>query len=242
MREQSRNNRTYTNSAKPSEIMESPLFCTKGAIYSRHLSTAGRQKTRKQFKGRRRSSTGRAFWGWGLERAKTAENHYHLDLIDAFYHGRGLLPTYLYPLDGEVLRTENFEALKCGLKSQQSLLTKVNTEQEPATRTNFRVALEIAKRGKPFTDGKMIKECVFPIAEVGGWFPLVLDESTDVSDRVDKSYEVYEELLDNDSIHDTITGENISKEVENAINKKNLRRNEGVVALVSKTIENDGGS
>ncbi|GFY76827.1 uncharacterized protein TNIN_16591 [Trichonephila inaurata madagascariensis] len=59
-----------------------------------------------------------------------------------------------------------------------------------------------------------------------------LDESTDVSNTaqvlifirgVDKSYEVYEELLDVDSIHGTTTEANIFKGVENAINKKNLR-------------------
>lgn len=62
-------------------------------------------------------------------------------------------------------RTETFEALKCGLKSQQSLFTKANTEQEPATRASFRVPLEIGKRGKPFTDGEMIKECLITVAE-----------------------------------------------------------------------------
>ncbi|UYV69078.1 EPM2AIP1 [Cordylochernes scorpioides] len=169
-----------------------------------------------------------------------------------------------------IVRTEKFEALKRGLKSQQSLFTKVKTEQEAATRASFRVALEIAKRGKPFTDGEMIKECIIAVVEEmcpekvnllktvsmsantvarrveniaenissqlfdkNGhveWFSLALDESTDVSDTaqvliyirgVDKSYEVHEELLDMYSIHGTTTG---------------------VVALVSKAVENDGGS
>ncbi|UYV60154.1 EPM2AIP1 [Cordylochernes scorpioides] len=62
-----------------------------------------------------------------------------------------------------IVRTEKFEALKCGLKSQQSLFTKVKTEQEAPTRASFRVALEIAKRGKPFTDGEMIKECIIAV-------------------------------------------------------------------------------
>ncbi|GFS37581.1 proteinral transcription factor ii-i repeat domain-containing protein 2a [Trichonephila inaurata madagascariensis] len=71
-----------------------------------------------------------------------------------------------------------------------------------------------------------------------------LDESTDVSDTaqvlifihgVDKSYEVYEELLDIDSIHGTTTGADIFKGGENAINKKYLRwRN-------LKSITTDGG-
>ncbi|UYV68887.1 EPM2AIP1 [Cordylochernes scorpioides] len=169
-----------------------------------------------------------------------------------------------------IVRTEKFEALKRGLKSQQSLFTKVKTEQEAATRASFRVALEIAKRGKPFTDGEMIKECIIAVVEEmcpekvnllktlsmsantvarrveniaenissqlfdkNGhveWFSLALDESTDVLDTaqvliyirgVDKSYEVHEELLDMYSIHGTTTG---------------------VVALVSKAVENDGGS
>ncbi|UYV67259.1 EPM2AIP1 [Cordylochernes scorpioides] len=64
-----------------------------------------------------------------------------------------------------IVRTEKFEALKRGLKSQQSLFTKVKTEQEAATRASFRVALEIAKRGKPFTDGEMIKECIIAVVE-----------------------------------------------------------------------------
>ncbi|CAL1295258.1 unnamed protein product [Larinioides sclopetarius] len=100
------------------------------------------------------------------------------------------------------------------------------------------------------------------------WFSLALDESTDVSDTaqvliyirgVDKSYEVHEELLDMYSIHGTTTGRDIFKGVEMAINQKNLRwknlkcittdggknmsgKNKGVVALVSKAVENDGGS
>ncbi|UYV83924.1 EPM2AIP1 [Cordylochernes scorpioides] len=207
-----------------------------------------------------------------------------------------------------IVRTEKFEALKRGLKSQQSLFTKVKTKQEAATRASFRVALEIAKRGKPFTDGEMIKECIIAVVEEmcpekvnllktvsmsantvarrvenidenissqlfdkNGhveWFSLALDESTDVSDTaqvliyirgVDKSYEVHEELLDMYSIHGTTTGTDIFKGVEMAINKKNLRwknlkcittdggknmsgKDKGVVALVSKAVENDGGS
>ncbi|GBN07831.1 hypothetical protein AVEN_88595-1 [Araneus ventricosus] len=58
------------------------------------------------------------------------------------------------------------------------------------------------------------------------WFSLALDESTDVLHSaqvllfirgIDKNYEVYEELLDVRSIHDTSTGEDVSKGIENAI-------------------------
>ncbi|GFR16534.1 proteinral transcription factor ii-i repeat domain-containing protein 2a [Trichonephila clavata] len=55
--------------------------------------------------------------------------------------------------------------MKRRLKSQQSSFTKLKTEQEAATRASFRVALEIAKRGKSFTDGEMIKECIIAVAE-----------------------------------------------------------------------------
>ncbi|GFX93345.1 proteinral transcription factor ii-i repeat domain-containing protein 2a [Trichonephila clavipes] len=60
-------------------------------------------------------------------------------------------------------------------------------------------------------------------------FSLALDESTDVSGTaqvlnfirvVNKSYEMYEELLDIDSIYGTTTREYIFKEVDNDINKK----------------------
>ncbi|UYV82161.1 EPM2AIP1 [Cordylochernes scorpioides] len=153
-----------------------------------------------------------------------------------------------------IVRTEKFEALKRGLKSQQSLFTKVKTEQEAATRASFRVALEIAKRGKPFTDGEMIKECIIAVVEE------MCPEKVLIYIRgVDKSYEVHEELLDMYCIHGTTTGTDIFKGVEMAINKKNLRwknlkcittdggknmsgKDKGVVALVSKAVENDGGS
>ncbi|UYV82211.1 EPM2AIP1 [Cordylochernes scorpioides] len=99
-----------------------------------------------------------------------------------------------------IVRTEKFEALKRGLKSQQSLFTKVKTEQEAATRASFRVALEIAKRGKPFIDGEMIKECIIAVVEE------MCPEKVLIYIRgVDKSYEVHEELLDMYSIHGTTT-------------------------------------
>ncbi|GFQ66067.1 SCAN domain-containing protein 3 [Trichonephila clavata] len=144
--------------------------------------------------------------------------------------------------------------MKRGLKSQQSSFTKLKTEQEAATRASFRVALVIAKSGKPFTDGEMIKECIIAVAEE------MCPEKVLLYIRgVDKSYEVHEELLDMYSIHGTTTGRDIFKGVEMAINQKNLRwknlkcittdggknmsgKDKGVVALVSKAVENDGGS
>lgn len=53
------------------------------------------------------------------------------------------------------------------------------------------------------------------------WFSLALDRSTDISGllfilEIDKNYEVYEELLEVFSFHDTTTRENIF-EVENDV-------------------------
>ncbi|KAK4871623.1 hypothetical protein RN001_015747 [Aquatica leii] len=206
------------------------------------------------------------------------------------------------------LRSEKFEPMKRGLKSQQFLFKKVNSKQGAAIRASFDVAHSIAKHGKPFTDGELMKDCIIAAAEemcpekanlfkniclsantvarridevaenilaqlsdtnrLLEWFSLALDESTDVSDTaqvlifirgVDKNYEVYEELLDVHSIHATTTGEDIFKGVENAVQKSNLKWknlksittdggknmcgiNKGVVALVLKTVKNDGGS
>ncbi|XP_056636851.1 general transcription factor II-I repeat domain-containing protein 2-like [Diorhabda sublineata] len=181
----------------------------------------------------------------------------------------------------ESLRIEKFEAMKRGLKSQQSSFTKLKTEQEAATRASFHVALEIAKRGKPFTDREMIKESIIAVAEEmcpekvnllktvnkNGhveWFSLALDESDTAQvliyiRGVDKSYEVHEELFAMYSIHGKTTGTDIFKGVGMAINQKNLRwknlkcittdggknmsgKDKGVVALISKVVENDGGS
>lgn len=55
------------------------------------------------------------------------------------------------------LRTEKCEALKRGSKSQQSTLTKLNTEQEAITHASVCVTLEITKRGKPFPMEKSSK-------------------------------------------------------------------------------------
>ncbi|CAH0405955.1 unnamed protein product [Chilo suppressalis] len=81
----------------------------------------------------------------------------------------------------------------------------------------------------------MIKDCLIAVAEE------ICPEKIKVM-----MYNVYEELLDINSIHDTTTGTDIFKGVETTINKKNLRwknlksittdggKNKGMVALVSK--------
>lgn len=50
--------------------------------------------------------------------------------------------------------------MKRGLKSQHFLFKKVNAEHVVATRARVRVAHLIAKHGKTFTDGDLIKDCM----------------------------------------------------------------------------------
>ncbi|XP_042913870.1 protein FAM200A-like [Parasteatoda tepidariorum] len=176
--------------------------------------------------------------------------------------------------------------MKCGLKSQQSSFTKLKTEQEAATRASFRAALEIVKRGKSFTDGEMIKECIIAVAEEMcpekvNLLKTVSMSANTVARRVENIAEnissqllaVQMDMLSGFlwpwmsqrmcqillSIHGTTTGTDIFKGVEMAINQRNLRwknlkcittdggknmsgEDKGVVALVSKAVENDCGS
>ena len=57
-------------------------------------------------------------------------------------------------------------SLKSKLQGQQSMFTKANTESEDALKSSFIIALEIAKRSKPFTDGYFIKDCMLKVADI----------------------------------------------------------------------------
>lgn len=46
------------------------------------------------------------------------------------------------------------------------MFIKAKTESEDALKSSFIIALEIAKRSKPFTDGDFIKECMLKVADV----------------------------------------------------------------------------
>lgn len=62
-------------------------------------------------------------------------------------------------------RLEKLNSLKTAFKSQQLVFKKVNNEQEAATRASIRVAHLIAKLGKPFADGELVKDCMIAAAE-----------------------------------------------------------------------------
>ena len=61
---------------------------------------------------------------------------------------------------------DTLSSLKSKLQGQQSMFTKANTESEDALKSSFIIALEIAKRSKPFTDGYFIKDCMLKVADV----------------------------------------------------------------------------
>ncbi|KOX68953.1 General transcription factor II-I repeat domain-containing protein 2 [Melipona quadrifasciata] len=133
----------------------------------------------------------------------------------------------------------------------------------------------LATKGKPFTDGELIKLCLLVAAEemcpekmdlfrsvslsarttvrrvediesniksqLKGkaksfkWFSLAVDESTDITDTaqlmlfirgINTEFEVTEELVSVNSLHETTTGEDIFKEVEKMLTQYNLQCNQ----------------
>ena len=62
-------------------------------------------------------------------------------------------------LEGKV-RAENFSKLQNQLISQRTLFSKSSNENEFLTKASYKVAYVLAKSGKPFTDGKVAKECL----------------------------------------------------------------------------------
>lgn len=62
------------------------------------------------------------------------------------------------------IRMDKLSSLKS--KLQQSMFTKAHTESEDALKSSFIIALEIAKRSKPFSDSDFIKDCMLKVADV----------------------------------------------------------------------------
>ena len=50
--------------------------------------------------------------------------------------------------------------MKLNLQGQRSLFVKKLTENASITRTSYKIVQKIVERGKPFTDGNYIKECL----------------------------------------------------------------------------------
>ena len=67
-------------------------------------------------------------------------------------------------MEGKV-RTEKFSKLQNQLTSQRTLFSKSSNENESLTKASYKVAYVLAKSGKPFTDGEVVKECLLKVAE-----------------------------------------------------------------------------
>jgi len=58
------------------------------------------------------------------------------------------------------LRIDRVNSLKQSVIGQQSLFTAVSNKSEASTKVSFLIAEAIAKRGKAFSDGEFVKECL----------------------------------------------------------------------------------
>ena len=67
-------------------------------------------------------------------------------------------------LEGKV-RAETFSKLQIQLTFQKTLFSTSSNLNESLTKAGYKVAYVLAKSGKPFTDGEIVKECLLEIAE-----------------------------------------------------------------------------
>ncbi|KAJ4440706.1 hypothetical protein ANN_08854 [Periplaneta americana] len=61
------------------------------------------------------------------------------------------------------LRNDKFEAMERGLSSQQNIFKKLSSDNEAGTVASLRVLHELAKRGKPFSDGELVESCMIRV-------------------------------------------------------------------------------
>ncbi|PNF17745.1 hypothetical protein B7P43_G07069 [Cryptotermes secundus] len=62
-------------------------------------------------------------------------------------------------------RSQKLETLKRSISLQRSFFTKMKNENKAASKVSLRVAHLLAKEGKPFTDGELIKSCLIVAVE-----------------------------------------------------------------------------
>ena len=63
-------------------------------------------------------------------------------------------------------RAQKIENLQKEFVAQQSMFKKSNQESQASTHASYVVAYEIAKRGKPFSEGEFVKDCMLKVAEI----------------------------------------------------------------------------
>ena len=62
-------------------------------------------------------------------------------------------------------RNKKFSKLHHQLSSQKALFCKLANENESITNASYKVAYILVKRGKPFTDGELVKECMLEVVQ-----------------------------------------------------------------------------
>uniref|UniRef100_A0AAG5DSR4 SPIN-DOC-like zinc-finger domain-containing protein n=1 Tax=Anopheles atroparvus TaxID=41427 RepID=A0AAG5DSR4_ANOAO len=62
-------------------------------------------------------------------------------------------------------RSEKFSKLHHQISFQKAMFTKLSDDNESVTNASYKVAYILAKRGKPYTDGELVKECMLEVAQ-----------------------------------------------------------------------------
>ncbi|RYX83881.1 hypothetical protein EON73_03625 [bacterium] len=70
-----------------------------------------------------------------------------------------------YPLSSEE-RTDQIKKLKTELESQQKVVKRFFSTNELVSRASFEIAFDIAKKGKPYTDGEFHKSLMQSVTEI----------------------------------------------------------------------------
>lgn len=68
-------------------------------------------------------------------------------------------------MDGEQ-RLQKVTELKRNIQQQQNMFNRGKTQSEGAVKASFIIAEEIAKSGKPFTEGEFVKNCMIKVCDV----------------------------------------------------------------------------
>ena len=97
-------------------------------------------------------------------------------------------------------RTDRINSLKQSIAGQQSFFKVANQSSEAATRVSFLIAETIAKKGKPFSDGQFVKDCLQIFTDV------VLPDKKSLVENVSLSHQTVARRVDDmaTNIEDTL--------------------------------------
>ncbi|XP_023215656.1 general transcription factor II-I repeat domain-containing protein 2-like [Centruroides sculpturatus] len=128
-------------------------------------------------------------------------------------------------------RKRKIESLRRSLISQQNVFKKQSGELDAAVEASLEISALIAKNGKPFTDGDMIKKCLIIAIANCAYFSLAVEESTDISSTaqvivfirsVSLDFIVNEEFLGMASLSGHTTGADLFTSLLSVCNKSAL--------------------